>query len=64
MIDEDEEDENEEKPTIKLTPDEDYDIGHYIRTDILNSAINWYTGESQQSQWFINIYIVFALSIL
>eukprot|EP00596_Hydrurales_sp_CCMP1899_P008718 CAMPEP_0119037828 /NCGR_PEP_ID=MMETSP1177-20130426/6339_1 /TAXON_ID=2985 /ORGANISM="Ochromonas sp, Strain CCMP1899" /LENGTH=348 /DNA_ID=CAMNT_0006999549 /DNA_START=153 /DNA_END=1199 /DNA_ORIENTATION=- len=47
---EEEEEEDEEKPRIKLTPDEDYDIGHYIRTDILNSAVNWYTGEAAMDE--------------
>jgi hypothetical protein len=47
-----------------LTPDEDYDIGHYIRTDILNSAIHWYTGRSQQSQWLIHIYIGFIYNLI
>ncbi len=34
------EDEDEEK--IKLTMEEDYDIGHTIRTAIIPQAVEWY----------------------
>ena len=43
---EDDEDEDEEKPKIKLTIEEDYDIGHAIRTAIIPESVFWFTGEA------------------
>jgi len=36
---------DEEEP-VKLTMEEDYDIGHSLRTSIIPEAILWYTGEA------------------
>ena len=43
---EEDEDEDEEKPRIKLTVEEDYDIGHAIRTAIIPESVLWFTGEA------------------
>ena len=42
----DEDDEDEEKPKIKLTVEDDYDIGHAIRTQIIPESVLWFTGEA------------------
>eukprot|EP00128_Syssomonas_multiformis_P003258 Colp12_sorted_trinity150504_noHs@27579 len=43
---EEDENEDEDSPRIKLTQEEDYDIGHSIRTAIIPEAVMWYTGEA------------------
>lgn len=43
---EEEENGNEEDDPIKLTMEEDYDIGHAIRTSVIPEAVLWYTGEA------------------
>lgn len=46
--DEDDEDdeEHEQEDQIKLTTEEDYDIGHAIRTQVIPEAISWFTNEN------------------
>ena len=39
-----EEDEEEERIRIKLTVEEDYDIGHCIRTAVVSESVLWFTG--------------------
>ena len=43
--DEEEEEEEEEQVRIKLTVEEDYDIGHIIRTAVIPESILWFTGK-------------------
>ena len=52
---EDEEDEEEEKPRIKLTVEEDYDIGHAIRTAIIPESVLWFTGEAIDDEEYDNM---------
>ncbi len=56
----DEEDEEEEgkdeddedgPQRIKLTMEEDYDVGHTIRTAIIPEAVLWYTGEAVDDEY-------------
>jgi Nucleosome assembly protein (NAP) len=47
---EEDEDEDEDKPRIKLSVEEDYDIGHAIRTAIIPEAILWFTGEAVEDE--------------
>ena len=52
---EDDEDEDEEKPRIKLTVEEDYDIGHAIRTAIIPESVLWFTGEAIDEEDYDNM---------
>ena len=52
---EEEEDEDEEKPRIKLTVEEDYDIGHAIRTAIIPESVLWFTGEAIDDDEYDNM---------
>lgn len=45
-----EEDEQEGGPRTKFNIDEDYDIGHIIRTSIIPEAILWFTGEAEDDE--------------
>mmetsp|Transcript_39292 Transcript_39292/g.68044 ORF Transcript_39292/g.68044 Transcript_39292/m.68044 type:complete len:417 (-) Transcript_39292:112-1362(-) len=40
------ENEDEDTPRIRLSQEEDYDIGHSIRTSLIPEAVLWYTGEA------------------
>lgn len=48
--DPEDEDEEEEKPRVKLTVEEDYDIGHAIRTAVIPESILWFTGEAAEDE--------------
>jgi hypothetical protein len=41
---------DEENAPVKLTTEEDYDIGHSIRTGLIPEAILWYTGEAMDDE--------------
>lgn len=43
---EDEEEEEEREPNVKINIEEDYDIAHALRTDIVPDAVKWFTGEA------------------
>jgi nucleosome assembly protein 1-like 1 len=43
---EEEEEEDEEKERVRLSVEEDYDIGHAIRTAVIPEAVLWFTGEA------------------
>jgi nucleosome assembly protein 1-like 1 len=47
---EDEEDDEkegkEDEDDVKIHPEDDYDIGHAIRTSVIPEAVLWYTGEA------------------
>lgn len=49
---EDEEDQNQGGPRIKLSVEEDYDVGHIIRTTIVNEAVLYFTGEKDFSDMY------------
>jgi hypothetical protein len=40
------EEEDDDKARIKLTIEEDYEMAHTLRTEILPNAVMWYTGEA------------------
>lgn len=44
--DEDEDTEGKEEEDWKIHPEDDYDIGHAIRTSIIPEAVLWFTGEA------------------
>jgi nucleosome assembly protein 1-like 1 len=48
---EDDEDNEEGHNRIKLTMEEDYDVGHTIRTAIIPEAVLWYTGEAVDDEY-------------
>lgn len=48
-----EENEDDEQGPIKLTLDEDYDVGHIIRTTIIPEATLWFTGEAAEDLDFM-----------
>jgi hypothetical protein len=35
---------------VKLSMEEDYDIGHSIRTSLIPEAVLWYTGEAMEDE--------------
>lgn len=45
------EDDEEGHQRIKLTMEEDYDVGHTIRTAIIPEAVLWYTGEAVDDEY-------------
>lgn len=45
-MDEEEEEPEEMPEHIKFTVEEDYEVGHTLRTDIIPKAVLWYTGEA------------------
>lgn len=52
--DQEDEEKNEDEPEegrIKLTMEEDYDVGHTIRTAIIPEAVLWYTGEQVDEEY-------------
>lgn len=49
---EEEEEENEEEGRINLTPDEDYDVGHMIRTAVIPNGILYFVGENEDGYDF------------
>lgn len=44
--DDDEAEDADESQNVKINIEDDYDIAHAIRTDIIPDAIKWYTGEA------------------
>jgi nucleosome assembly protein 1-like 1 len=46
-----EEDDEEGHQRIKLSMEEDYDVGHTIRTAIIPEAVLWYTGEAVDDEY-------------
>ena len=40
------ENEDEDHEPVRLNMEEDYDIGHAIRTSLIPEAVLWYTGEA------------------
>mmetsp|Transcript_3836 Transcript_3836/g.9909 ORF Transcript_3836/g.9909 Transcript_3836/m.9909 type:complete len:410 (-) Transcript_3836:186-1415(-) len=45
-----EENEDEDAPQVKLSMEEDYDVGHSIRTSLIPEAVLWYTGEAIEEE--------------
>jgi len=41
---------DEETEQVKLSMEEDYDIGHSIRTSLIPEAVLWYTGEAIEEE--------------
>ena len=41
----------EEEERTKMTMEEDYDVGHSIRTALIPEAIQWYTGEANEGEY-------------
>jgi nucleosome assembly protein 1-like 1 len=43
--------EKEEEPeSVKLTMEDDYEVGHSIRTSVVPEAVLWYTGEAMEDE--------------
>lgn len=49
---EEEDEEEDDKEPIKLSMEEDYDIGHAIRTSVIPEAVLWFTGEAVEDEDF------------
>jgi nucleosome assembly protein 1-like 1 len=47
---EEEDEENEQEDKLKLSVDEDYEVGHSFRTEIIPEAVLWFTGEAIEDE--------------